>query len=76
MNDNSIIDLAEYKKQELGEFSVDDIFDDLRGKLKDALVIGWSNDGEFTISCNPQSLDQLVFLCELAKTAFIKASHE
>ena len=76
MSDSSIIDLAAYKKQELGEFSIDDIFDDLKGKLKDGLVVGWSNDGEFILSCNPQSLEQLVYLCELAKTAFIKVAHE
>lgn len=76
MNDSSIIDLAAYKKAELGEYTVDDIFDDLRGKLKDGIVIGWSNEDEFTISCNPMNMSELIYLLELAKAAFIKAAND
>ena len=77
MNDSSIIDLAEYKKNELGEYSVDDILDDVRGKLKDAIVIGWSNEDEFVLTCNPMVMSELVYLLELAKNTLIKtAQHE
>ena len=76
MNDSSIVDLAAYKKAELGEYSVDDIFDDLRSKLKDGIVIGWSNEDEFILSCNPMDLSDLIYLLELAKTALIKTAHE
>ena len=74
MNDSSIVDLAEYKKNELGEYGVDDILDDVRGKLKDGIVIGWSNEDEFVLTCNPMNLSELVYLLELAKSTLIKTA--